>query len=361
MRNANGESGWGQRGDPAQVGGSGKTGAGDAIRTRDPLLGKQRTALNSLNRMSVSELAELSGLSKAYISQVRHGIRPPSQRLIEALGSDTSTKRHTDYLSPFIQSRQSRNASPSTIELYRFVLERFLLVNPDVTKTKGRDIERYLVSIPPNGISLGNRHAHFRVIKTFFRWLEREYGIPNPTAGIEGPRLPKLILPSLTRQQVLMLIDKAEGPRNKAIIALATESGLRVSELARIRVSDINWQTGTIRTIGKGRKEALAPFGALSKTYLTEWLNEYQPNGSTIWDINSKGMQMMLKRLKAETGLPCNPHTFRRTFACLLRKAGVDTMTIKDLGRWESLEMVQRYTRSVTFEDSLRFYKAPLG
>jgi len=48
----------------------------------------------------------------------------------------------------------------------------------------------------------------------------------------------------------------------------------------------------------------------------------------------------MLQELKDETGLPCNPHTFRRTFACLLRKSGVDTMTIKDLGRWESLEMV---------------------
>lgn len=45
----------------------------------------------------------------------------------------------------------------------------------------------------------------------------------------------------------------------------------------------------------------------------------------------------------------------------LLRKAGVDTMTIKDLGRWEILEMVQRYTRSVGFQDSLRFYKAPLS
>jgi integrase len=55
-------------------------------------------------------------------------------------------------------------------------------------------------------------------------------------------------------------------------------------------------------------------------------------------------------QLKTETGLPCNPHTFRRTFACLLRNAGVDTMTVKDLGRWESIEMVQRYTRSVTFQ-----------
>ena len=69
----------------------------------------------------------------------------------------------------------------------------------------------------------------------------------------------------------------------------------------------------------------------------------------------------MLRRLEAATGLPCNPHTFRRTFACLLRKAGVDTMTIKDPGRWESIEMVQRYTRSVSFHDSLKLCKAPLS
>ncbi len=69
----------------------------------------------------------------------------------------------------------------------------------------------------------------------------------------------------------------------------------------------------------------------------------------------------MLLELAKKTGLPCNPHTFRRTFACLLRKAGLDTMTIQQLGRWESLEMVQRYTRSVRFEDSMKFYRAPLS
>lgn len=73
------------------------------------------------------------------------------------------------------------------------------------------------------------------------------------------------------------------------------------------------------------------------------------------------GIADMLQQLKARSGLPCNFHTFRRTFARLLRKQGLDTMTIKDLGRWESLEMVQRYTRSITFQDSLKFYKAPLG
>ncbi len=60
-------------------------------------------------------------------------------------------------------------------------------------------------------------------------------------------------------------------------------------------------------------------------------------------------------------GLSCNSHALGRTFACLLRKADIDTMTIRDLGRWEFLEMVQTYTRSVTFEDSLKHYRAPLS
>ena len=69
----------------------------------------------------------------------------------------------------------------------------------------------------------------------------------------------------------------------------------------------------------------------------------------------------MLEELKQKTGLPSNPHKFSRTFAGLLRKAGVDTINIKGLGTWESLEMVQRYNRSVSFSDSLKFYKPPLG
>jgi len=112
--------------------------------------------------------------------------------------------------------------------------------------------------------------------------------------------------------------------------------------------------------MGKGRKEAYAPFGELSKKYLQEWLAQYEPDDN-IWGLNQWGIKSILRRLGETTSLPCNPHTFRRTFACLLRKAGVDTMTIKDLGRWESLEMVQRYTRSVTFRDSLKFYKGPLS
>lgn len=64
----------------------------------------------------------------------------------------------------------------------------------------------------------------------------------------------------------------------------------------------------------------------------------------------------MLGRLEAKTGLKCNAHTFRRTFASILAKRGVDSLHIMRLGRWESIGMVERYTRSVKFEDPLRLY-----
>jgi len=134
-------------------------------------------------------------------------------------------------------------------------------------------------------------------------------------------------------------------------------SGLRLSELVNIRAHDVDWKSSIVRVIGKGNKEGYAPFGERIKHYLKLWMCLYQvEKDQRIWDIGYWGMKTMLDDLKRKTGLPCNPHTFRRTFACLLRKAGVDTMTIKDLGRWESLEMLQRYTRSVTPHDSLQDY-----
>ena len=310
--------------------------------------------------MGVSELAELTGFSKAYISMVKTGKREPSLKLVQILSQHLAPKKpQTDHYKLFIKSRQAMGVSPATLEFYKNMLSPFV-ARVDYVKASRHQVEKFLNSIPPNHYGLATRHAYFRAIKTFYRWLNTEYGLPNPIKGMSAPILGKPIMPSLTQEQVEILLEQAHTSRDKAIIALFTESGLRVAELASIKLEDIDWDSRVIRVIGKGRKEAYATYGESSEKYLGDWLAEYQPNGN-IWGMNKSGIKTMLRRLEDETGLPCNPHTFRRTFACLLRKAGVDTMTIKDLGRWESLEMVQRYTRSVTFHDSLKLYKAPLS
>jgi integrase/recombinase XerC len=312
-----------------------------------------------LNKLSVSQLAELSNLSKSYISQVRHGKRSPSPKILEVLADlERPRKPNKDYLELFLQSRQARGVSPRTLQYYRERLSKFI-AHVNYLSADRLAIEKYLNSTPPNQYGLATRHASYRAIKAFYRWLSTEYDLHNPVAGIAAPILGKPILPSLSREQVMLLIEQAETVRDKAIIALFAESGLRLSELVSIRHENIDWSLRIIRIVGKGRKEAYAPYGQLTDKYLKSWLMEYQPDGN-LWGLNQWGVVSMLRRLQAMTGLPCNPHTFRRTFACLLRKAGLDVLTIKELGRWESIDMVQRYTRSITFSDSLKFYKAPL-
>ncbi len=310
--------------------------------------------------MTVSELAELSGLSKAYISQVKNGKRPPSEKLLDAVSEHIAPKKpQTDYLEQFLDSRRAMGVTQRTLGFYQEKLPKFM-DNVDATKATRKDIERYLNLIPPNKYGLGNRHSHFRAVKTYLRWLEAEHGFRNPMKGMQAPILGKPILPSLSRDEVQIVLENIDCIRDKAIISLFVDSGLRLAELARIQLNDIDWDTRTILVFCKGQKQDYAVFGEMTDKYLKEWLGQHSPNGN-IWGIDYWGISTMLRRLEEETGLPCNPHTFRRTFACLLRKAGVDTMTIKDLGRWESLEMVQRYTRSVTFHDSLKHYKAPLS
>lgn len=94
-----------------------------------------------------------------------------------------------------------------------------------------------------------------------------------------------------------------------------------------------------------------------SAELLKEMLGENRASMVNICGLHLRGIQIMLYRLQKMTGLPCNPHTFRRTFASNLHRAGLDVEHIMRLGGWESLDMVVRYTRSVKFEESLKVYR----
>ena len=260
-----------------------------------------------------------------------------------------------EYLHLFLRSRQAMEVSSGTLHFYGVKLGRFLSeLDPDAAQRQ--DIERFLVQFD----NPGNRHAYYRAIKTFYNWCEETFGLPNPAKHMKAPIVPKLILPSLTREQVITLINKVDNVRDRAIISLLTESGLRLSEATNIKPQDIDWDNRIIKVRVKGQKQALATFGDMTFRYLKEWLARYQPDGN-IWGLNKWGIISMLRRLEKRTGIACNPHVFRRTFACLLRQSGLDVLTIKDLGRWETVAMVEHYTRSIGFQDSLKFYKGPLS
>jgi integrase/recombinase XerC/integrase/recombinase XerD len=185
----------------------------------------------------------------------------------------------------------------------------------------------------------------------------------NPIENVDPPKQSRKLLPCLNEDEVGYLIEQAGNARDKAIISLFADSGIRLNELVNIKPDDIDWESQTVTIMGKGSKQRKAPFSKRTAELITDYFrvnrvsSVSQKTYINIWDMTRRGIQIMLYRLERKTGLRCNPHTFRRTFASNLHRHGLDVEHIMRLGGWESLDMVLRYTRSVKFEESLMLYK----
>jgi site-specific recombinase XerD len=223
-----------------------------------------------------------------------------------------------------------------------------------------QDIQHFLAT---RRCSNGGKRAYHCVLRNFYNWLYgRKSGFnlnaqDNPILGVDTPKVERRILPCLSQEQLDYVIEQAKCVRDRAIVSLFADSGLRLTELAGINSANIDWQRRVIKVKCKGNKEGYAPFGSRTESLLKQWLSEYKANGR-LWDLNHHGVDIMLRRLSASTGIKFSAHVLRRTFASILCKRGVSDSHIMRLGRWSSIAMVQRYTASVRFEDSLKLYSA---
>jgi site-specific recombinase XerD len=263
----------------------------------------------------------------------------------------TRLSPYADLLTEFLNSRR-QGISPRTTEFYEACLKPFIN-SYDLTPN---DINSFLTNLNCNN----GRNAYYRAIRAFCNWLYRQgYIEENPITRVDPPKMTKVILPSLTSEQVDYLIANADKVRDKAIISLFADSGIRLNELLNIKECDIDLDSMTVTVWGKGGKQRKAPFTKRTAELLKQVLGVNKVNvvSKNIWGLERRGIQIMLYRLQERTGLSCNPHTFRRTFASNLHRAGLDVEHIMRLGGWESLDMVLRYTRSVRFEESLRLYR----
>jgi len=144
------------------------------------------------------------------------------------------------------------------IEYYRCYLT---LARPVI----GLDItaQRIIYFLGSLTCSNGGKHAYYRTLRTFYNWLyspRSGYDLNpqyNPILLVDPPKVEKKILPSLNCEQVEYLIEQAGCVRDKAIISLFVDSGLRLSELANIKVHDIDWANRLIKVLCKGNKEGL--------------------------------------------------------------------------------------------------------
>jgi integrase/recombinase XerC len=194
------------------------------------------------------------------------------------------------------------------------------LANP-YTATED-DIIRYLNTIPGNQYGYATRHASFRVLKTFYKWLETK-GLKYPMKNVPAPKIQEdAVLPTLRLSQIKQIIAD-ETTKGKAIIALASASGLRKSELANIKLEDIDWNMKRIRVKIKGGKIAYAPI-TFSEKYLKAYTSESGKKTGSLFDMTPWGLTSYFRRLQkraikitGDKNIKTNAHVFRRAFAVL--------------------------------------------
>ena len=201
-------------------------------------------------------------------------------------------------------------------------------------------------------------------IHSFYRFLLYHHYIEqDPSELLEMPRVEKHLPEVLSLEEIDAMIaqidmSKPEGHRNRAIIEMLYGSGLRVSELTELRLSNIYREEGYMRILGKGSKQRLVPISPVADEQFGYWLHDrsqldIKPEANDIAFLNHYGRQLtramiftIVKRLAEAAGIrkTISPHTLRHSFATHLLQNGADLRIIQQLLGHESIVTTEIYT-----------------
>lgn len=232
-------------------------------------------------------------------------------------------------------------------------------IKKDLLLVDKKDIEKYIRSLNKSSKTISHVISS---LKSFYNYYMRMGNIKsNPTDEIDRPKIEKKIPEFLTLEEVSSLlnfeVNNEFEARNKAILELLYSSGLRISELTSLELSNIDLDECLVRVMGKGSKERIVPLGDYAIDALKEYIYFYRPilnkNNSSYVFLNNRGgvlsRQFIFKVIKEECikkGIRKNvsPHTLRHTFATHLLKNGADLRIIQELLGHENLSTTQIYT-----------------
>jgi integrase/recombinase XerD len=202
-------------------------------------------------------------------------------------------------------------------------------------------------------------------IKSFYDFLVyEEIMTENPADLIDSPRLGRKlpeVLSLMEIEQLFEAIDHSspEGQRNRAMLEVLYSSGLRVSELINLKISNIYFDIGFLRIVGKGNKERLVPIGKSALKYLAIYINEVRPHiekkpsyeNYAFLNRRGKGLSRVMiftiiKDLSLMAGIKkkVSPHTFRHSFATHLVEGGADLRAVQEMLGHESITTTEIYT-----------------
>lgn len=296
----------------------------------------------------------------------------------------------SQYIEDFLNHlRVVKNASRLTLvsystdleQYFRFLAERQAIEaeNVKLSMIDHRSVRDYLVWLQQQGLRRSTLARKLAALRSFVRYLCRENILPsNPIAAVSTPkqdqRLPNFLYPLEVTQLIEAPdISKPLGMRDRALLELLYATGIRVSELVGLKVSDFNYQQGLIKVTGKGGKDRIVPLGKPSSDWGQRYLKAREKlvatgKGTTALFVNRFGNQLSVRGVrniinKYVDALAINtkvsPHTLRHTFATHLLNRGADLRSVQELLGHVKLSTTQIYTH-LTKEDIKRVHNRTL-
>ena len=276
-----------------------------------------------------------------------------------------------------------RGLSDNSIKSYEYDLilfKKFLIankINDTPLNCKPETIKNYLYKSFSDKKSISQARS-ISAIKSFFNYLIFEgYIKDSPISNIESPKQEKKLPKVLTEEEIKKLINSIDlnydfGQRNKTIIEILYGTGIRVSELINLKLSNIFFKENIIKVIGKGNKERFVPLGEIASNEMKIYINnrnllKIDSKSSDILFLNRYGRGLtrsmifkIISDASKRVGLDkkISPHTLRHSFATHLIKNGADLRTIQLILGHESITTTEIYTHLDTLhlEEVLKKY-----
>ena len=270
--------------------------------------------------------------------------------------------------------------SPHTVTAYRIDLDQFfnfLSIQYNATELSGIDhsmIRSWLVSLIEEGNSPRSVNRKITTLKSFYRFLLKEGLVnDNPLRKITPPKSAKKLPEFIEKGKMSLLLDEMNpgdgycGLRDRIILEMFYNTGIRLSELINLQEKDVDFHNGTIKVLGKRNKERLIPFSQKFGILLKEYVKEKQKTFDYLPSLflTDSGGKMYPKKVylivkkylsNVTTLDKKSPHVLRHTFATHLLNNGADLNAVKELLGHANLSATQIYTHN-TIEKLKEIYK----
>ena len=260
-----------------------------------------------------------------------------------------------NYINMFISAKEVEGCSIRTIKYYREIIERMIdTLDKAIKDITTEEIRKYLSDYKENNQCNATTIDNLRrVLSSFFSWLEDEdYILKSPVRRIHRVKTPTVIKETFTDENLERMRDKSDCIRNLVLIELLYSTGMRVGELVKINISDLNFEDRSCKVFGKGNKQREVYFDARTKIHLIQYLHTRTDENEALFVSKNKphqrlsisGIELILRKLGIETDINrVHPHKFRRTLATMAIDKGMPIEQVQKLLGHVQIETTMHY------------------